>query len=128
MKTCPEGKPGPVDTQIAAKCRSSQNISEQNGTETFNSRRASASSKNAGMSTQPHSDELERLALTAADVARLLDISQRHLWALHSSGRLPQPIRLGRSVRWNAAELRNWLAAGAPERSKWEAMRTGRRP
>jgi hypothetical protein len=23
-------------------------------------------------------------------------------------------------VRWNAAELRDWLAAGAPQRSKWE--------
>ena len=57
-------------------------------------------------------DDLERLALTAADVARLLDISQRHVWALDSSGRLPRLIRLGRSVRWNAAELRDWLRAG----------------
>ena len=45
------------------------------------------------------------MALTAAEVARRLDISERHLWALLSSGRLPRPIRLGRSVRWNAAEL-----------------------
>jgi prophage regulatory protein len=80
------------------------------------------------MSKQPHIDDLERLALTAADVARLLDISQRHLWALNSSGRLPRPIRLGRAVRWNAAELRDWLQAGAPERSKWEAIRPNRRP
>ena len=63
------------------------------------------------------------MALTAAEVARRLDISERHLWALLSSGRLPRPIRLGRSVRWNAAELREWMQAVAPERSTWEAMR-----
>ncbi len=70
----------------------------------------------------PH-PETERLALAAADVAKLLGISERHLWALHSSGRVPRPIRLGRAVRWNAAELSAWLDAGAPERDKWEAMR-----
>jgi prophage regulatory protein len=53
--------------------------------------------------------ETERLALSAADVAKLLGISERHLLALHSSGRVPRPIRLGRAVRWNAAELSAWL-------------------
>jgi len=66
------------------------------------------------------------LALAAADVARLLNISQRHLWALHSSGRLgPLPVRLGRAVRWNAAELAAWMDADAPPRDRWLAMRRG---
>jgi predicted DNA-binding transcriptional regulator AlpA len=65
---------------------------------------------------------LERLALGAADVAKMLDISERHLWGLHSSGRLgPKPISLGRSKRWCVAELRAWLAAGAPCRDRWLA-------
>ena len=72
-----------------------------------------------------HFDESERLALPAAEVAKLLGISQRHLWSLNSSGRLPNPLRLGRSARWFLPELRAWLAAGAPERSKWEAMKDG---
>jgi predicted DNA-binding transcriptional regulator AlpA len=63
------------------------------------------------------------LALAAADVAKMLGISERHLWALNSSGRLPRPLRLGRAVRWPVEELREWLAAGAPERSRWENMR-----
>lgn len=67
----------------------------------------------------------ERLALPAAEVAKLLDISERHLWALHSSGRLPLPVRLGRAVRWNLDELRGWLAAGCPDRSTWAQLREG---
>jgi predicted DNA-binding transcriptional regulator AlpA len=75
------------------------------------------------MSTQQHSTELERWALDADDVARLLNVSKRHVAALNSSGRLPRPIKLGRRTVWVADELREWLAAGAPERSRWETMR-----
>ncbi|WP_437202245.1 helix-turn-helix transcriptional regulator [Planctomicrobium sp. SH664] len=63
------------------------------------------------------------MALTAADVARLLNVSIRHVAALNATGRLPRPIRLGRAVRWNAEELRAWLAAGAPSRDRWEILR-----
>ncbi len=77
------------------------------------------------MSNASNSPESNCLALPAAEVAKLLGISQRHLWALNSSGRLPRPVRFGRAVRWPVEELRAWLAAGAPERSRWEAMRKG---
>ncbi len=40
---------------------------------------------------------------------------------LHNSGRLgPRPIRLGRLVRFNAAELRAWADAGCPPRHEWK--------
>jgi len=66
------------------------------------------------------------LALSAAEVAMRLNVSQRHLWAMHSSGRLgPLPMRFGRAVRWNAAELAEWMNAGAPPRDRWLAMRQG---
>lgn len=64
------------------------------------------------------------LALSVEAVAQLLDISPRHVWALHSSGRLgPLPVRFGRAVRWNRRELEEWLDAGAPPRDRWLAMR-----
>jgi predicted DNA-binding transcriptional regulator AlpA len=76
------------------------------------------------MSTVTHSSESERLALPAAEVAKLLGISERHLWSMHSTGRLgPRPIALGRAKRWRIEELRAWLAAGAPPRDKWLAIR-----
>lgn len=64
------------------------------------------------------------LALTAAETAKLLGISERHLWACHASGKLgPRPIALGKSKRWVASAVRAWLDAGAPPRDKWLAMR-----
>ena len=77
------------------------------------------------MSTQPNQNASERLALPAAEVAKTLGISERHLWALHSQGRIPRPVRLGRATRWPLDELRAWLAAGSPARDKWEASRLG---
>ena len=65
----------------------------------------------------------EVLAVSAKGAARMLGVSERHLWALNSSGRLPRPVNLGRSVRWPVEELRAWLAAGSPERGKWETTR-----
>ena len=63
------------------------------------------------------------LAFSAADLARRLDVSLRHLRRLDSAGKLPKPVRLGRSVRWPVAEIELWLRAGAPGRQSWEAMR-----
>jgi predicted DNA-binding transcriptional regulator AlpA len=68
--------------------------------------------------------DLEPLAINADGVARLLDISPRHVWALHSSGRLPRPVALGRARRWVISELEEWLAAGCPARDRWESMRS----
>lgn len=79
------------------------------------------------MITTKQADASERLALSAKETALLLGISQRHLWAMHSAGRVPEPIRLGRSVRWRRDELRAWLDAGAPVRDRWEAGKGGGR-
>lgn len=66
--------------------------------------------------------QIPKLAPSAQEVARLLGISRAHVWRMHSSGRLPKPVRLGRAVRWGRAEIEGWLAAGAPTRERWEAM------
>ena len=75
----------------------------------------------AVMNRQANAD---RLALTADEVAALLGVSRAHLWKLHSSGRLPRPIRLGRVVRWDRRAIEAWVEAGAPPRERWEAMRS----
>lgn len=67
---------------------------------------------------------MSKLALTAGEVAELFGISRAHVWKLHSSGRMPTPIRLGRAVRWDRKSLEAWLAAGAPTRDRWETMRS----
>ena len=75
------------------------------------------------MNTESNESHLEPILMPAAEAAKLLSISERHFYKLHSSGRVPRPIRLGRAVRWRADELRDWLAAGAPSRSQWQSMR-----
>ena len=60
------------------------------------------------MSNERNLPEPERLALPAAEVAKLLGISERHLWALNSSGRIFRP--LGASAHagdGNCGEYRN---------------------
>ena len=67
------------------------------------------------------------LAISAKEVAELLGISRAHVWRLHSSGRIPKPVRLGRAVRWNRKTLEDWLEAGGPPREQWEFMRRGKK-
>jgi predicted DNA-binding transcriptional regulator AlpA len=72
-----------------------------------------------------HATTPDQLALSAAELARSLGISERHLWKLHADGRLgPRPIALGRAKRWSVAEVQAWLAAGAPARTEWEKIRS----
>lgn len=75
----------------------------------------------------PDLPELARLAVDAAGVARLLSVSERHVWALHSSGRLPLPCRIGRRLLWPVDELRAWCLASMPPREAWQAMRESTR-
>lgn len=67
------------------------------------------------ISTKP-----ERILLSAAEVADVLGISVRHFYSLESSGRVgPLPIRLGRTVRWSADQVRRWAEQNCPGRETW---------
>jgi len=49
-------------------------------------------------------------------------------WDRHNkAGRVPKPIRLGGRLLWCVAELREWCAAGCPDRKSWEAMKSAQR-
>jgi excisionase family DNA binding protein len=76
-----------------------------------------------GIAMQPGAGTPTRpLALSAADLARRLGVSLRHLRRLNATGEIPKPCRLGQSVRWPLAEIEAWLAAGAPDRETWDAL------
>lgn len=61
------------------------------------------------------------LLVDAAEACRLLGIGRSLFFALKSGGRLPDPVHLGRAVRWGRDELRAWVAAGCPPREVWES-------
>jgi excisionase family DNA binding protein len=49
-----------------------------------------------------------------AQVARYLVISRRLVWKLVSTGKLPEPIRIGgRLARWRRTDIDGWLAEQA---------------
>lgn len=50
--------------------------------------------------------------IAVGGVAQLLACSRRHVYRLADAGRMPAPVRLGALVRWNSAEIENWIAGG----------------
>jgi predicted DNA-binding transcriptional regulator AlpA len=40
-----------------------------------------------------------KVMLSAEELAEMLGVSSRHIWALRSAGKIPAPIRLGRCVK-----------------------------
>jgi len=68
-------------------------------------------------------DQIAPLLLSAVEAARACGVSRSSWYGLLSSGRVPLPVRLGRSVRWSAEELRRWTEAGCPSRERWLTMK-----
>ena len=60
------------------------------------------------------------LTVDAAGAATLLGLARSTFLKLHSAGRVPAPIRLGRRVLWVRKELEAWVNAGAPSRARWK--------
>ena len=52
--------------------------------------------------------------IAVSEVAELLDVSERTVWRLKSSGRLPLPVRIGSAVRWRIEEIQKWISDGCP--------------
>lgn len=67
---------------------------------------------------------LSPLVVDARRLAKLLCAGVRTVRTWDAAGKLPAPIRIGGRVVWRIAEIKAWLAAGAPNRAEWEA-RTG---
>jgi predicted DNA-binding transcriptional regulator AlpA len=71
------------------------------------------------------------LLIPDTQAARLCGIGRATWHRLRAAGRLgPQPVRLGRAVRYRRAEVEQWAAAGCPDARTWAAMQAveGRRP
>lgn len=65
--------------------------------------------------------------MRATDCARWLGVSKITWVRADIAKKTPRPLRLGRLVLWDCAELERWLEAGMPARVVWEAKRTKRR-
>jgi predicted DNA-binding transcriptional regulator AlpA len=71
---------------------------------------------------------LSPLVADAKLLARLLGgVGVRSIRAWDAAGKLPRPIRLGSRVVWLISEIRDFLAAGAPDRQTWEQVKKRKR-
>lgn len=58
--------------------------------------------------------ETEPELIDSRRLFKMLGVSEAHGFRLKAAGKLPQPVRLGKSVRWPLAEVRAWLAERGP--------------
>ena len=68
----------------------------------------------------------DEIAISVLRLARLLGVSVRHVRRMEAESLLgPHPIRLGRCVRYLVTEIEEWVAAGAPNRARWDCLKQG---
>ena len=67
-----------------------------------------------------------RQLLNAKTLGQMLSLSKRQIFRLNSCGKIPAGIRIGAALRWSSEEISAWLAASAPDRRTWEAMKNQR--
>jgi len=53
------------------------------------------------------------MALNVRQVARLLGVSERHVYRMADGGLMPKPVKLGGLNRWHRPIVEDWLARGA---------------
>jgi predicted DNA-binding transcriptional regulator AlpA len=60
------------------------------------------------------------LLIDTKTFARLLSISSRHLIRLQDLKAVPEPVHMGRLIRWPLAEVLEWIEADCPSQKAWE--------
>jgi len=58
--------------------------------------------------------------VTDLEVGAMLHVSRRKVHSMRSAGQLPAEIRIGRSLRWRASDIREWIRQGCPNREVFE--------
>jgi predicted DNA-binding transcriptional regulator AlpA len=62
--------------------------------------------------------ENESSLIRRDEVANRLNICPRTVNNLCSTGKIPKPLKIGNSIRWDPKELDSWISAGCPEFKK----------
>jgi predicted DNA-binding transcriptional regulator AlpA len=65
--------------------------------------------------------------MAAPEAAAFCGVSEATWWRQHAAAKVPKPVKIGRRTLWDRDELRDWLAAGCPDRRTWEARKGHRR-
>ena len=63
------------------------------------------------------------LLISAPEAAKLSGISRASFWRLHSSAKVPRPVRVGGRTLWRQSDIEEWIRLGCPDRKAFEAAR-----
>jgi excisionase family DNA binding protein len=64
--------------------------------------------------TKPENQIESARLLTVEAVAAMLAVSSRHVYRLADSGKMPRPVKLGGSNRWDREVIENWIKDSCP--------------
>lgn len=67
---------------------------------------------------------MEKL-LNIREISEILGVSIEHLRRLRKAGRMPEPLQLGRSLRWAQAVIENWIEDGCPSNAPKQQRKEG---
>jgi predicted DNA-binding transcriptional regulator AlpA len=68
------------------------------------------------------------LLIPGDEVRRRLNIGKSLFHGMQRAGKFPlKKYRLGRSVKWSAAELAMWVDAGCPANDRWKSVQQFRK-
>ncbi|MHC4289524.1 MAG: helix-turn-helix transcriptional regulator [Planctomycetota bacterium] len=63
--------------------------------------------------------------LTAKDAAQRCRLSKRSWLRFNASKKVPEPLRIGGSVRWRLSDIELWQSMDCPDRKTFEARKKG---
>ena len=52
--------------------------------------------------------------ISVCAVAKMLQVTPRTVYRLADAGKIPRPLKIGKSVRWKRSELEQWIENGCP--------------
>ena len=61
--------------------------------------------------------------LSAKALGKMLSLSARTVWRLRSSGKLPEPVKVGGAIRWEQGTIEEWIFMGCPNQKEFLARR-----
>ena len=61
--------------------------------------------------------------INAKELAKMLSLSKRQIHRLNACGKIPRPVRIGGSVRWDREEILRWITASCPNREDWDTQK-----
>src|SRR5262245_61724715 len=75
---------------------------------------------------EPALQMLGKLLVTRPELSQLISLDVRTLARMDAAGELPGRIKIGKSVRYDVAAIKQWIACGC-DMTRWKAMHRGRK-